>query len=175
MLALLEDYQQMLKAENLLEDYPRVEHSHATYTGNESCVRCHSLSTYRYRNDKHAHAFDVIAARKEEYDPECVQCHTVGFGYKSGFISIDKTPNLVDVGCEDCHGPGSKHVENPLEDVLVRRRVHIANLRAIGRKAAVGGLSRHPDYIPREPRPGRNVRRGDHPARTELTPRRDRI
>ena len=114
--ALLDDYQQMLKAEGLLETYPRIKYGRATFTGNESCVRCHSLPTYRYQDDKHAHAFDVITKSKQEYDPECVQCHTVGFGYKSGFISIDETPDLIHVGCEDCHGPGSKHIENPLEE-----------------------------------------------------------
>jgi len=30
--------------------------------------------------------------------------------YKSGFISKEKTPNLTDVGCENCHGPGSEHI-----------------------------------------------------------------
>jgi hypothetical protein len=113
---LLEEYQQMVRAENLLEALPRIEHGQAYFTGNESCVRCHSLPTIRFRKDKHAHAFDVIREGDQEYDPECVQCHTVGFGYESGFISVDKTPDLVHVGCEDCHGPGSKHIENPRQE-----------------------------------------------------------
>lgn len=115
MLAILEDYQHMLKAEHLLESYPRSEYGGATFTGNQSCRRCHSLPSFRYRKDKHAHAFDAIVKKKHEYDPECVRCHTVGFGYVSGFISSDATPNLEHVGCEDCHGPGSKHIEQPMK------------------------------------------------------------
>jgi len=115
MLALLDDYQQMLKAENLLEAYPRSEHGDAKFTGDKSCKRCHSLSSIRYGMEKHAHAFDSIVKKKHEYDPECVRCHTVAFGYVGGFVTPDRTPDMKNVGCEDCHGPGSKHVEKPLE------------------------------------------------------------
>jgi hypothetical protein len=114
-LALLQDYQQMLKAERLLESYPRSEYGDVTFSGNQSCKRCHSLPTVRYRKDEHAHAFDPIVKKKHDYDPECVRCHTVGFGYQTGFISPETTPDLKHVGCEDCHGPGSKHVEKPME------------------------------------------------------------
>ncbi len=114
-LALLEDYQQMLRAEHVLDAYPRSETGGFTYTGNQKCKRCHSLPSWRYRKDKHAHAFKAIVEKRHEYDPECVRCHTVGFGYITGFMSPDKTPALQDVGCEDCHGPGSDHVERPMQ------------------------------------------------------------
>ncbi len=116
MVALLEDYEQMVKAEKLLEAFPRSTYGgDVAFTGNKDCKRCHSLSSFRFRNSKHAHAFEPIVEKRHEYDPECVRCHTVGFGYTSGFISPDTTPALKNVGCEDCHGPGSKHIEEPLE------------------------------------------------------------
>ena len=49
-------------------------------------------------------------------DPECISCHVIGwhptnyFPYKSGFLSEKETPQMVDVGCESCHGPGGAHV-----------------------------------------------------------------
>lgn len=116
MLPLLADYQQMLKVERILETYPRSEYGGATFTGNKSCQQCHSLPMWRFRKEKHAHAFDVIVEKKHEYDPECVRCHTTGFGYVSGFITPETTPGLEHVGCENCHGPGSKHIEEPLKD-----------------------------------------------------------
>jgi len=115
MLALIQAYQQMLKVENLLEAYPRSVYGEAAFAGNQSCKRCHSLPSWRYKKDKHAHAFDIIVEKGHDYDPECVRCHTVGFGYMTGFVSAEKTPELVHVGCEDCHGPGSKHIEKPME------------------------------------------------------------
>lgn len=112
---LLTDYQQMLKAEALLEKYPRIAHEEARFVGSEACRRCHSLPSYRFGKSKHAHGFDAMVEKNHEYDPECVGCHTVGFGYRSGFISPEATPELKHVGCENCHGPGEKHVAEPIE------------------------------------------------------------
>src|SRR5262249_57377371 len=45
-----------------------------------------------------------------QFDGECIVCHTVGFAYTTGFADEKKTPLLKDVGCENCHGPGSAHI-----------------------------------------------------------------
>ena len=66
-----------------------------------------------WKKTKHAHAYHTLEVAGHETDPECLTCHTVGFGVSSGFISVGKTPNHVDVGCENCHGAGSTHAENP--------------------------------------------------------------
>ena len=34
----------------------------------------------------------------------------MGFEYESGFVSAETTPQFKDVGCENCHGPGSEHI-----------------------------------------------------------------
>src|SRR6185312_9998287 len=66
---------------------------------------------------KHSHAYQTLVDAKHpslrQYDGECIVCHTVGFGYKSGFTDAIKTPHLENVGCESCHGPGSLHAKNP--------------------------------------------------------------
>ena len=53
------------------------------------------------------------------FDPECVVCHSVGFEYQSGFVDEKKTPLLKHVGCENCHGPGSGHVDAPKNKQLL--------------------------------------------------------
>lgn len=112
--AMLQDYQHMVKAERLVESFPRIEHGEAQFTGNQACRTCHQVSHSLFSKDKHAHAFDALVEDGTDYDPECVRCHTVGFGYVSGFVSHDATPELEHVGCEGCHGPGSTHSEAPL-------------------------------------------------------------
>jgi len=36
----------------------------------------------------------------------------VGFAHKAGYENEERTPHLMNVGCENCHGPGSLHIEN---------------------------------------------------------------
>jgi len=36
----------------------------------------------------------------------------VGLKYESGFVSVQETGDLKDVGCEACHGPGSEHIKS---------------------------------------------------------------
>ena len=51
------------------------------------------------------------------YDPECISCHVTGWNaqgfypYETGFINEKKHVDLHGNGCENCHGPGSQHVD----------------------------------------------------------------
>jgi hypothetical protein len=63
-------------------------------------------------DSRHAGAFATLEKVNSEYDPECVICHVIGMQYQTGYISPTKTPELKDVGCENCHGPGSEHVRS---------------------------------------------------------------
>lgn len=89
------------------------------YVGSERCKKCHEHeSQYEiWEKSAHAHAYKslVEATRpsKRQFDGECIVCHTVGFEYESGFRNAKDTPNLLNVGCESCHGPSSQHVKNP--------------------------------------------------------------
>lgn len=82
------------------------------YAGNESCKTCHDKDCSHYASTKHSIAWQTLAQKHAHVDPYCQQCHTTGYAASGGFVSISKTPQLFDVGCESCHGPSSKHVEN---------------------------------------------------------------
>jgi len=113
LLALYEDYQQLVKEANLLETYPRFPLPNGLrYTGSESCKPCHEYEYGKWSTRPHAAAYATLKRIGSAFDPECVVCHVVGMKYESGFVSEQKTSDLKDVGCEVCHGPGSEHIRN---------------------------------------------------------------
>jgi hypothetical protein len=110
LIALYEDYQQLVKEVNLIERIPRFTLSGGLeYTGSKSCKGCHKYEYDKWSTKSHAHAYATLERVGSELDPECVVCHVVGLKYESGFVSVQETGDLKDVGCEVCHGPGSEH------------------------------------------------------------------
>ena len=108
---LYEDYQQIVKERNLLEKHPRFTlPNDLEYTGSKSCKPCHGYEYETWSNNPHAKAFSTLEQVNSQYDPECVVCHVIGMDYESGFISQQETGHLINVGCENCHGPGSEHI-----------------------------------------------------------------
>jgi hypothetical protein len=88
------------------------------FVGSKKCATCHEKSYDIWKKTLHSHAYETLAKLDppRNFDPECVSCHVVGwnpgkfFPYASGYESLKKTPELLNVGCEDCHGPGEKHI-----------------------------------------------------------------
>lgn len=126
MVKLMEEYSQQVKDQNLLLQYPKVPHpvkvkypnKKVEFVGSQKCQQCHQEDYEIWKKSGHAHAYDALVniAKKpslRQFDGECIVCHTVGFGYASGYKSEQLTPHLKDVGCENCHGPGSLHVAEP--------------------------------------------------------------
>jgi hypothetical protein len=126
---LYKDYQRLVRDANLLEGYPRfVLPDNFEYVGSRSCKLCHDYEYEKWRtsgqvfipglarqaaaDSRHADAFATLEKVGSDYDPECVICHVVGMRYQSGFISPTQTAELKDVGCENCHGPGSEHIRS---------------------------------------------------------------
>jgi len=131
-LALLERYTQTLRDsktvnnKTFLEDFPKVSHRaqvaepnlDLSYVGSDTCKACHAAEFAVWAKSQHANAYNTLArvAKRpslRNYDPECIVCHTVGFEYQTGYVDEKKTPELKNVGCENCHGPGSGHAANP--------------------------------------------------------------
>lgn len=89
------------------------------YTGSKACATCHEASYDIWRKSKHAKAWQTLveADPPRNYDPECISCHVVGwdpqryYPFVGGFMSSKKTPELENVGCESCHGPGGAHAK----------------------------------------------------------------
>ena len=120
-------YQDLLKGEQLAENEPPIKHpSGSKFVGSKVCGECHAKAYDVWKESGHAQAYDSLIKGRPElkdrwvsriYDPECLACHVTGWHaqdvlrYVSGFESKEKTPHLLDNGCENCHGPGSKHIQ----------------------------------------------------------------
>jgi hypothetical protein len=110
---LYRDYQQLVREADLLKTYPRFTlPGGLEYTGSKSCKPCHEYECEKWSAKPHAHAYQTLKKEGSEADPECVLCHVVGLKYEGGFVSQQQTPDLKDVGCEVCHGPGSEHIKS---------------------------------------------------------------
>ena len=100
------------------------------YVGVELCRMCHIPHFESWSETKMSKAFDLLkpnvrsdAKKKAGIDPKidytnnpaCIMCHTTGFGRPGGFVSIEKTPEMANVQCETCHGPGSIYTQMMLK------------------------------------------------------------
>ena len=120
-------YQELLKDSALAETEPPIKHSSgAKFVGTKVCAECHTKAFAVWEKSGHAHAYDSLIKGRPELkdrwvsrinDPECLSCHVTGWHaqdvlrYTSGFESKAKTPHLLNNGCENCHGHGSRHIQ----------------------------------------------------------------
>jgi hypothetical protein len=119
-----------------------------SFVGSEKCQPCHDESYRVWKKSHHAQAYPTLvkADPPRNFDPECISCHVTGwnpqnfFPYEGGFTSVEKTPQLINVGCEDCHGPGGAHcaaeekadavLQKKLQQALVITKAEAADARS---------------------------------------------
>ena len=81
------------------------------YKGVQHCIACHQKEGKVWQESKHAQAWKTLERVKRTFDPDCIPCHSVGFGM-GGFLSKELTPDLAAVQCENCHGIVSDHFDD---------------------------------------------------------------
>ncbi len=109
--SIYDEYLHRVADEKLLEKLPR--NAAQAFAGNQKCGSCHAKAWKVWKDSKHAGALKTLEKEKHDRDPDCVSCHVVGLESKGGFQSRIATPQLANVGCESCHGPGNSHAINP--------------------------------------------------------------
>ncbi len=135
-LGLIEAYTRELKADNYLARYGKIPHTtqasikamakfagaRAGYVGSDTCKNCHKTAHAIWAASPHSGAYKTLQSATNpslrEFDAECIVCHTIGFRYTGGFEDMAKTPKLINVGCESCHGPCEIHKNNPNDKAI---------------------------------------------------------
>lgn len=110
---LFTQYKGRVRDEKLLEMLPRVDTP--GFAGSKACQPCHAEAWDAWIDSDHAHALKTLEDQGHDRDPDCVSCHVVGLDSVKGFQTRQATPDLADVGCESCHGPGGDHSVKPME------------------------------------------------------------
>jgi hypothetical protein len=73
------------------------------YASSAECGKCHTAQLENWKAAKHSHAWQTLVRERRTDDPACLVCHTSGFGTVKGFRSMETTPQLANVNCQDCH------------------------------------------------------------------------
>lgn len=122
MTGLIDDYKALLK-EMDIEPHREEEDEGLTsiasarsatadrYVGEKSCTECHPKAVEAWSQSKHAHAYQTLQSKDQQYNPRCLECHTVGYGASDGYTNERLTAHLQNVSCESCHGRGDLHAK----------------------------------------------------------------
>ncbi|MEY4673838.1 MAG: hypothetical protein RL148_1622 [Planctomycetota bacterium] len=81
-------------------------------SGERRCMVCHEREYFDWLSSGHAHAMRTLQAQGQADNPECVQCHVVGWDKPGGYNANQgaRAHLLANVQCESCHGDGGPHL-----------------------------------------------------------------
>lgn len=99
-----------------------------SYASALKCMECHKAIYEDWKKTPHAKAFNTLVREKQDKNPECFDCHTVGYKRLGGFVDPIKTPELTAVQCESCHGAGQAHVLAMKKDKKTTKRAITARV-----------------------------------------------
>lgn len=88
------------------------------YVGVDVCSTCHKSEREFWNLTQHAGAYATLSSAHKEFNLDCVSCHVTGYD-KPGGSTVVHVEKLSNVQCEVCHGPGSRHVDTPLDAKLI--------------------------------------------------------
>jgi 2',3'-cyclic-nucleotide 2'-phosphodiesterase (5'-nucleotidase family) len=116
--SLLDILEQRYEAEEVLGHFyaakkPTVQGR--AYVGSSTCgnAGCHPAAVAKLADSRHMRAWQTLVDERHTFDPDCVGCHVTGYTFATGFAGATATPALVNVTCEECHGPASEHIKDP--------------------------------------------------------------
>jgi len=118
----------------------------SSFVGSEVCKLCHIKQFYSWQATAHAGAYVTLLQKDKHKDPDCLVCHSTGYGMPGGFDPDkpatdakkevkegEKEPAkglkgaktqvpLQGVGCECCHGGARHHLGIAIKDRFATAR-----------------------------------------------------
>ena len=94
------------------------------FKGATVCAQCHKNIHDGWADTLHAHALEVLESAGQGTNPDCLKCHTVGYGQDGGFVDRATPNSLAGVQCENCHGAAGDHVGN-VQDPTLRPKIDL--------------------------------------------------
>jgi len=85
------------------------------YAGSTFCLGCHVGYNIEESYVRHKNAWDMLEGSALT-NPECLACHTTGYGIPTGLSDPYRDSHLRGVTCESCHGPGAEHVRTRIAE-----------------------------------------------------------
>jgi hypothetical protein len=85
------------------------------FLGISGCKDCHVSQWAQWSTTTHSTAYQTLAEGDDWNNHACLPCHVTGYGELGGHSTTNLSPELWNVGCEDCHGMGTKHSTKALE------------------------------------------------------------
>ena len=125
-------------AQNFL-DLDVLQYLYLLLTFNTNSNEKFNISTFNLLNDIFTCFFSFFPFRKtyneldetsneakikQDKNPDCIGCHTVGYRFESGYLDPNLSPDTMKpahlgaVGCESCHGPGENHLKDHTVSML---------------------------------------------------------
>ncbi|MEL6184468.1 MAG: UshA-like (seleno)protein, partial [Myxococcota bacterium] len=125
MRSLIVAYDQALREMNAKRGDPSAcvaEEGAPRYVGSKACSGCHPQASALWATTAHSRAWATLEEKGKDFDLTCVGCHSVGYREPGGYCSLSEVAMYRNVGCENCHGPGSAHIAAPTEGHIDRAR-----------------------------------------------------
>lgn len=82
----------------------------AMFAGSKRCMECHAHQGEIWQRTRHARAYDTLVKKGQQFNLKCIPCHVTGRTGSGQGPTANLQENLVNVGCESCHGAGRDHV-----------------------------------------------------------------
>jgi hypothetical protein len=103
----------------LLLPLPLFASEQGMYVGWTACSKCHESLAESWQVTRHAKAFKSLAKDGKQDVRGCITCHVTGYEKEGGFIDDQLTPEMTNVQCEACHGPGKKHADDQNKSSII--------------------------------------------------------